>query len=102
MPIIAFRTQQLPIPHKLTQVFVLEAYAKDAAERFVSLKVDPRVRHGIAATLKAIMLQDCQSSLYTLAERCGAQGPFEHNQIIESQVSMVRTCKPKKYVDIKS
>ncbi|KAH8093147.1 hypothetical protein BXZ70DRAFT_950310 [Cristinia sonorae] len=88
MPIIAFRTQQLPIFHTLAQVFVLEAYAKSAAEQFISPNIDPRVRHGIAATLKAVMLQHCQSSLYSLAERCGAQGLFEHNQIIESQLEM--------------
>lgn len=74
MPIIAFRTQQLPIFHTLAQVFVLEAYARDASEQFVNPDLDPRVRHGIAATLKAVMLQHCQSSLYSLAERCGAQG----------------------------
>lgn len=86
MPIIAFRTQQLPIFHTLAQAAVLDAYSKDAAGQFVNPDLDPRVRHGIAATLKAVMLQHCQSSLYSLAERCGAQGLFEHNQIIESQV----------------
>ncbi len=85
-PIIGFRTQQLPILHTLAQAFVLEAYSEDAAERFVRPDLDPRVRHGIAAALKAVMLYHCQSSLYALAERCGAQGLFEHNQIIASQV----------------
>ncbi|EMD40441.1 hypothetical protein CERSUDRAFT_130285 [Gelatoporia subvermispora B] len=88
LPIIAFRTQQLPIFHTLAQVYVLEAYAKDAGRRFIQPDLDPRVRHGIAATLKAVMVQHCQSSLYSLAERCGAQGLFEHNQIIESQLEM--------------
>jgi acyl-CoA oxidase len=30
-PIISFRTQQLPILYTLAQVFVLEAFSKDAA-----------------------------------------------------------------------
>ncbi|TCD66082.1 hypothetical protein EIP91_001840 [Steccherinum ochraceum] len=88
LPIIAFRTQQLPILHTLAQTFVLDAYGKDAAVRFGSPDLDPRVRHGIAATLKAVMVQHCQSDLYSLAERCGAQGLFEHNQIIQSQLEM--------------
>ncbi|KAH8085460.1 putative acyl-CoA oxidase [Cristinia sonorae] len=88
MPIIAFRTQQIPILHTLAQTFVLDAYGKDAAQRFVQPDLDPRVRHGIAATLKAVMVQHCQSDLYSLAERCGAQGLFEHNQIIQSQLEM--------------
>jgi acyl-CoA oxidase len=85
-PIISFRTQQLPILHALAQVFVLEAFAKDAAERFVARGLDPRIRYGIAAVFKAVMVHHVQSSLFALAERCGAQGLFEENQIIASQV----------------
>lgn len=85
--IIGFRTQQLPILHTLAQAFVLEAYSRDAAERFLAPNLDPRVRHGIAAALKAVTVLHCQQSLYSLSERCGAQGLFEHNQIIASQVS---------------
>ncbi|TCD66083.1 hypothetical protein EIP91_001841 [Steccherinum ochraceum] len=88
LPIIAFRTQQLPILHTLAQTYVLDAYGKDAAQRFVGPDLDPRVRHGLAATLKAVMVQHCQSDLYSLAERCGAQGLFEHNQIIQTQLEM--------------
>jgi acyl-CoA oxidase len=86
MSIITFRTQQLPLLYTLAQTFVLEAYAKDAAEHFVTPGLHPGVRHGIATTLKAVMVQHLQSSLYMLAERCGAQGLYEHNQIIATQV----------------
>ncbi|TCD66582.1 hypothetical protein EIP91_001139 [Steccherinum ochraceum] len=90
MPIISFRTQQLPIFHALAQAKVLDAYAKDSAQRFSSpdADLDPRVRYGIAAAFKAVMMQHCQSSLFTLAERCGAQGLFEYNQIIQLQLEM--------------
>ena len=88
VPIIAFRTQQLPIFHALAQAFILDAYAKDAAQRFSDPDVDPQVRYGIAAALKAVMVLHCQTSLYSLAERCGAQGLFEHNQIIQLQLEM--------------
>jgi len=88
IPIITFRTQQLPVFHALAQSFVLDAYGKDAAREFSSPDLDPRVRYGIAASLKAVMVLHCQSSLYSLAERCGAQGLFEHNQIIQLQLEM--------------
>jgi acyl-CoA oxidase len=74
------------IPVTLAQVFVLEAFAKDAAERFVARGLDPRIRYGIAAVFKAVMVHHVQSSLFALAERCGTQGLFEENQIIASQV----------------
>jgi acyl-CoA oxidase len=80
--IISFRTQQLPILYTLAQVFSWEAFSKDAAERFVIRGLDPRAHYGIAA----VMVHHVQSSLFALAERCGAQGLFEENQIIESQV----------------
>jgi len=88
VPIIRFRTQQLPILHAVAQTIVLDAYGKDAVRRFLQPNLDPRVRHGIAAALKAAMVQHCQSTLYALSERCGAQGLFEHNQIIQSQLEM--------------
>ncbi|KAJ7485009.1 hypothetical protein B0H11DRAFT_1148270 [Mycena galericulata] len=88
MPIISFRTQQLPILHTLAQTQVLEAFAATAIEWFTRDGLDMTVKHGIAASLKAVMLQHVQTSLYQLAERCGAQGLYEHNQIIESQLEL--------------
>jgi acyl-CoA oxidase len=87
---ISFRTQQLPILYALAQVFVLETFAKDAAERFVVRGLDPRVRYGIAAVFKAVMVHHVQGSLFALAQRCRAQGFFEENQIIASQVRTER------------
>jgi hypothetical protein len=87
MAIIGFRTQQLPILHCAAQAFVLEAYYHDISQRFIDPDLDHRVRHGLAATLKAIMLQHTQLTLFALSERCGAQGLFKHNSIIESQVT---------------
>lgn len=84
-PIIGFRTQQLPIFHTLSQALVLVAYANDLSQRFVAPELDPRVRHGIAVAFKAVVIQHTQNSLPMLAERCGSQGLFKHNQIIESE-----------------
>jgi acyl-CoA oxidase len=88
-PIISFRTHQLPILYALAQVFVLKAFAKDPAERLVVRSLDPRIRYGIAAVFKAVIVHHVQGSLFALAERCGAQGLFEENQIIANQVRTV-------------
>jgi hypothetical protein len=63
-PIIFF---ELPILYTLVQVSVFEAFAKDAAGRFVVRGLDPRVHYGIAA----VMVHHVQYSLFALAERRG-------------------------------
>jgi acyl-CoA oxidase len=87
MPIINFRTQQLPILHALAQSKVLEAYAKEAITWFTEPELPFLVKLGVATTLKAVMVHSTQSCLYALAERCGAQGLYQYNQIIEYQVN---------------
>lgn len=86
--IISFRTQQRPILHALAQIAVFEAYVQDSIERFVHRSTTPAVRHGIATSMKAVFNQASQSSLFSLAERCGAQGLFEYNHIIEQQLEL--------------
>lgn len=87
-PLWSFRTQQFPILHALSQVYVMRAYATEAIRLFKDDALDIRVRMGIASALKAVMTTQSQASLVLLSERCGAQGLFEHNQIISIQVSM--------------
>lgn len=86
LPVISFRTQQRPILHALAQVAVFEAYAEDSVQRFMQPGLKPPVRHGIATALKAVFNSATQTTLYNLAERCGAQGLFQHNHIIENQL----------------
>lgn len=86
MAIIGFRTQQRPILHALAQAYVFDAYAEDSARLFVDTRIEGPVRHGIGTVLKAVVNQATQGSLHSLAERCGAQGLFEYNNIIESQL----------------
>jgi len=88
MAIIGFRTQQLPILHCAAQCYVLEAYYNEISQRFIDPDLDHRVRHGLAATFKAVIMGHTQPTLYQLAERCGAQGLFKHNGIIETQIEM--------------
>jgi len=81
IPIIHFRTQQIPILTTTAQVYVMEAFARWATKIFRDTSLDTRVRHGIAAVLKAVMVQHSQASAIAISDRCGAQGLFAHNQI---------------------
>jgi acyl-CoA oxidase len=93
MPIISFRTQQLPILHAIAETRVLEAYAKEAITFFTQPDLPFLVRLGIGTAFKAVVVQSSQSCLYALAERCGAQGLYQYNQIIEYQVNNTQlTC----------
>ncbi|KAG1789199.1 acyl-CoA dehydrogenase NM domain-like protein [Suillus plorans] len=81
LPIISYRTQQLPLLHAIAQAFVLRALHKWAVQQFMDKNLDVRVRHGIAACCKAVMHQHAQVANYALSERLGAQGLFEYNQL---------------------
>lgn len=85
-PIFSFRTQQRAILYTLACAEVLKYFSEEAIKFFMDPNLDPRARNGIAAVLKVIMVHHGQSSFAELAERCGAQGLFEYNQIIEHQV----------------
>ncbi|KAG1803945.1 acyl-CoA dehydrogenase NM domain-like protein [Suillus plorans] len=80
-PIISYRTQQLPLLHAIAQASVLGALYKWGIERFMDKDLDVRVRHGIAACCKAVMIQHGQVANYALSERLGAQGLFEYNRL---------------------
>ncbi|KAL4756026.1 putative acyl-CoA oxidase [Aspergillus foveolatus] len=84
--IISFRTQQRPILRGLAQALVFDAFAQASIKIFMDQEIEYRVRHGVAATFKAVLAQAIQSTLFALAERCGAQGLFQYNGIIESQL----------------
>ncbi|KAL5362174.1 acyl-CoA dehydrogenase NM domain-like protein [Aspergillus floccosus] len=85
-PIISFRTQQRPILRTISQIAVYESFAEAAVKIFMDSGIDYRVRHGVATAFKAVLTQAAQTSLFALSERCGAQGLFEQNEIIESQL----------------
>ena len=86
MPIWDYRTQQLPIVRALAQVYVFKAHVLEAIKLYTDERLDCRVRMGIGASVKASMARQAQPSFFELSERCGAQGLFEHNQIIPNQV----------------
>ncbi|KAJ7866239.1 hypothetical protein B0H14DRAFT_3442509 [Mycena olivaceomarginata] len=90
MPIIDFRTQQIPILHALAQWFVMEAFIDGSStlKTFTDLTVDAQVRAGIAAAAKTAMMMHVQESCTQLSDGLGAQGLYGHNQIINIQLEM--------------
>ncbi|KAJ5926541.1 hypothetical protein N7516_008314 [Penicillium verrucosum] len=85
-PIISFRTQYGPILHALAQISVLDAYTQKNIQYFQDSNLAAPVRHAIGAMAKAVLYKTSQASLFTLSERCGAQGLYENNHIIESML----------------
>jgi hypothetical protein len=90
-PIASFRTQQLPILHALAESAVMEAFANWITAEFSDTSVDFAVRHGFAVIFKGAVMQHTQKSLSNLLERCGAQGVFVHNQLVEMEVRDLTT-----------
>lgn len=86
IPIISFRTQQLPIFHALGQLAVMEPFARQIITWFKDPSFKLEVRNGFAVILKAVFVQMAQHSIPRLVERCGAQGLFSHNQICDDDV----------------
>ncbi|KAF9069416.1 acyl-CoA dehydrogenase NM domain-like protein [Rhodocollybia butyracea] len=81
MPIMNFRTQQIPIVNGIAHAYVLRAFGEWARSEFCNQDLDPRIRHGIAACSKAISVQLSQGAAMAISERCGAQGLFGVNQM---------------------
>ena len=79
VPIIAFRTQQWPITHAVAVAHVLSAWYPRAAQMSADRSLDPRVRHALAVIVKTTACRQFQRCVPEVAERCGAQGTFEHN-----------------------
>ncbi|KAJ6497912.1 acyl-CoA oxidase [Mycena vulgaris] len=83
IPIFSFRTQQIPILTAIAQAFVLRAFHQQAVRFFVDDGLSPFIQHGIATCFKAVAVRDTLESHSALSERCGAQGLFGYNRIID-------------------
>ncbi|KAG0699133.1 acyl-CoA oxidase [Suillus ampliporus] len=79
VPIITFRTQQWPIAHATAVGLVMSNWFPMAAKQTADKSVDHRVRHGFAVIVKTTACRHFQRCVPEVAERCGAQGTFEHN-----------------------
>lgn len=87
LPIISFRTQQWPIVHATAVAHVMNTWYSKVAPLTVDKSIDPRVRHGIAVIVKTTACRHFQRCIPEVAERCGAQGTFEHNYMARIEVS---------------
>ncbi|KAF8901502.1 acyl-CoA dehydrogenase NM domain-like protein [Gymnopilus junonius] len=89
VPIISFRTQQAPILHALAQSVVLEAFFQDLRRHFTTRDAATLVqRNALSTIFKTIAIAHWRQSSMNLADRCGAQGLFAHNQIIALQMDI--------------
>ena len=90
--IITFRTQQWPVMHAVAVGLVLENWYAVTARRVTDTSLDPRVRHGLAVVVKTTVARHIQRCVYEVAERCGAQGGFEHNFMARFEVGHIFFC----------
>lgn len=91
-PIMAFRTQKIPIMTAIAQAFVMQALHTWAVAIFTNQSLDCRVRRAVATILKVVMIQHAQEAHLNLGDRCGAQGLFEVNQLSGMHVRLFSSC----------
>ncbi|KAG7095207.1 hypothetical protein E1B28_005982 [Marasmius oreades] len=77
--IIAFRTQQWPILNATAVSMIMDKWYPRAIRYAMDGTTDHRVRHAMSVIVKATVCRHFQRSVPEVAERCGAQGTFEHN-----------------------
>ena len=99
VPLIYYRTQQIPVLGAIAASYVLEAYQVWSWQRFSDTSEDMRVRHGIASTFKAVAVQIAQDIALNISERCGAQGVQAYNMMTSMHVSYKTTLDPKILTD---
>ncbi|RAH74038.1 uncharacterized protein BO66DRAFT_408499 [Aspergillus aculeatinus CBS 121060] len=86
IPIFTFRTQQQPLLHALAQIAVFGAWIPQCIAQYTDPIHAAPVRHALGVCVKAVLSKAVQHSGFHLAERCGAQGLYEYNHIVESQL----------------
>ncbi|THH32194.1 hypothetical protein EUX98_g1989 [Antrodiella citrinella] len=87
VPIISFRTQQLPLLHSIAAAHVFKAWQPAVIKVLMSDEMDPRSRHGMGVVFKATVSRMITTIAREVGERIGAQGLFGHNFISQLEVS---------------
>lgn len=82
VPIISFSTQYTPVITALTFASVLEAFSMELSQVFAATK-EPRIRSGLACVFKQTASSAGETLTNEMIDRCGWQGLYSHNQIIE-------------------
>ncbi|EGO22911.1 hypothetical protein SERLADRAFT_450631 [Serpula lacrymans var. lacrymans S7.9] len=83
--ILTFRTQQRPVLQAIACAMVLHNWFPRCIKDLMNDSLDHRVRHGLAVILKTSASRLSQLCIREVAERCGAQGTFEHNCLIRME-----------------
>lgn len=86
VPIISFRTQQWPIAHATAVGLVMSNWFPTVAKQSAEKSLNHHVRHALAVIVKTTTCRHFQRCVPEVAERCGAQGTFEHNYMARIEV----------------
>ncbi|KAJ7451790.1 acyl-CoA dehydrogenase NM domain-like protein [Mycena galericulata] len=93
VPILSFRTTQVPILRALCQAAVLESFYREIQPYFSSLDhnglssvID--LRNGLAAVFKTLSTFHYRDSSVALTDRLGAQGLFTENQLVSLEMEI--------------
>ncbi|KAF7356178.1 hypothetical protein MVEN_00949100 [Mycena venus] len=89
VPILSFRTQHKPILTTLAQAFVAKEFFQVAITKFAEESTDLRVRQAWSTIVKATLVEHSKTATLLLAERCGAQGLFAHNEMCSMHASLL-------------
>ncbi|KFA63324.1 hypothetical protein S40285_01805 [Stachybotrys chlorohalonatus IBT 40285] len=81
--ILEFSTQYGPVLHCAMQGAVMDAYADETIKMFRDQSLRFEVRHAVATTFKATIIDATQPALAELVDRCGWRGLYGFNQIAE-------------------
>lgn len=87
VPIIVFRTQQLPVLYATAVAHVLDAWRRQFAHYQMAADEDPRSKYGLSVVFKATVNRLVTMVARDVAERLGAQGLFGHNVVSQLEVS---------------
>jgi len=87
-PILSFRTQQWPILNATAVAMVLDSWYPAVIDAIMNQSIDHRTRHALAVIAKTTICRYFQRCVSEVAERCGAQGTFEHNYMAKVEVSI--------------
>ncbi|KAK5994333.1 Peroxisomal acyl-coenzyme A oxidase 3-like protein [Cladobotryum mycophilum] len=82
VPIITFATQHTPILTMLATDNILEAFSKEIIQTFIETK-EPQMRSALATIFKQTATYSTQSLCNEMIDRCGWQGLYTHNQMME-------------------
>ncbi|KAI1145319.1 acyl-CoA dehydrogenase/oxidase [Nemania diffusa] len=88
LPIIQFPTQYRPILDAIVQSWAYDTFADEAITLFLDTSLPMEVRYAVAVCFKTVVGTDTQATINELAERCGWQGLFEYNGIIELAMAL--------------